>query len=675
MSLTIIITAFVVDVIFFSFFPLFWRARGELSIVLLQLRIQIWAQSRERSFSERTNFIICFVSIFFTFFAPPVFFFPITEEKKEMYRESSKEQNEAKERERKSRNSPGLVPALYIPTLVARRTNAIDGISYIYLLSLSLPLSPLRQGRGDTHSGIIIIIALVKKQGEGKEICIYLFFIMSATPANVEQGMKKSGSDSSEEPIAGGAASSHEEESRSPSSIASPSISSDAEDVEEEEDDEEEEKTSSHHGFASLADALKAREEALALYNKAEYDAAMQIQYRLVRYAMRQHKGGPTDPRNGTFFLDYGLSQLRQLQTSSGVDDILSPEKREETEKEMEACFVNLDIARVCFKKQLSELEEEEAGNTPAKGAEGETSSADLLSRLVLKDRVQLELIVAEIHNALAQLLMERGDYSGALREFDTELLIYRCLEGDEEEEEERSNTEFVVPPGRMVACLYGAADCFLKEADFEGAEERLQATLDLVRERYPPPIIDAELVEELEEWLADAKEMKGGKYLEMQQAIQQQFAREEMTDVLEQASQQLAPEEQEGGGGDEGRSDRHGALGSSTRTLIHGASLSSPWAVPSLPPRQGSPSLGLNERSQSNSLFPPQDSIFSRSRSLQLPPQSNHSNSGVPQGAGGAAATVHSAVVMKKAKKPRAAAASQDNSHPQHDQKRLRTE
>lgn len=362
---------------------------------------------------------------------------------------------------------------------------------------------------------------------------------------------------------------------------------------EEEQEEEDEERGEDVHGTAihSEEEAKYQRQEALKFYNKGEYDEAMKLQYPLVRYAVRRHDG-VTDPRNGIYFLDYGLTQLRLLQTSSSVDDAFSEDKRKEAEKDMEACFINLDIARVCFQKQIGVLEEEEeerdedkeakpssvAGTPSLPSTTPSRGNEDRLSR-----RVQVELTLAEVHNALAQLLVEKGDYTAALKEYDTELFIYQCLDdeygngttgatarsatppGDAshshtvqkeegknilkvkeekstkasqntEEEKKLSCSSFVAPPGRVVACLYGAADCFLKEADFEGAEERLQSALQLIRERYPPSIIDPALVEELEDWLAEAKEMKGGAYAAMQETIHQQFARDEMDHVLAQA-------------------------------------------------------------------------------------------------------------------------------------------
>ncbi|EKF29093.1 hypothetical protein MOQ_007139 [Trypanosoma cruzi marinkellei] len=88
-----------------------------------------------------------------------------------------------------------------------------------------------------------------------------------------------------------------------------------------------------------------------------------------------------------------------------------------------------------------------------------------------------------------------------------------------------------MLPYRRLAAVLYGIADCYMKEGDFEGAEERFQAALDELPS-FPPDTIPAELVKELEELREDAREMKGGKYKELQECIQAQFAVKEAEEL-----------------------------------------------------------------------------------------------------------------------------------------------
>lgn len=247
--------------------------------------------------------------------------------------------------------------------------------------------------------------------------------------------------------------------------------------------------------FNTDEEAEATRQIGLKAYNESRFEDALDEQYRVVRYF--SNKYGATSAKCGMYFLDYGLSQLRMLQSQTSVDDVLRPRD----EEAMEACFINLDVARVCFQK----LEVERG-----------------------EDDVAVQLQLAEVHNAIAQLNIEKEDYDGALREYEAELLIYRCLQDAAPSPSEKLS---VVPAGRVIGVLYGIADCFLKEADFSGATERLKATLAEV-ELYPEGTIDATLLEDLQERLIDAQEMQSGMYAEIQEAIQKQFAPEAVEQV-----------------------------------------------------------------------------------------------------------------------------------------------
>ncbi|KAG5464989.1 hypothetical protein LSCM4_00437 [Leishmania orientalis] len=257
-----------------------------------------------------------------------------------------------------------------------------------------------------------------------------------------------------------------------------------AEEAEEEEDDED-----ANFQFATDEEAEAQRQVGVAAYNEGRYEDALDVQYCVVRHF--SNKYGSTSPKCGKYFLDYGLSQLRLLQGQTTVDDVLQPRD----EDALMSCYVNLEVARVCFQKLEAEAGDED---------------------------VEVELALAEVHNALAQLSVEKEDYDAALREYEAELLQYRCLQDAAPEEEKLT----IVPAGRVIGVLYGIADCFMKEGDFEGAEERLRATLDEIK-LYPTGTIAASLIAELEDLLADAAEMKNGKFQEIQDAIKQQFAAE----------------------------------------------------------------------------------------------------------------------------------------------------
>jgi len=409
--------------------------------------------------------------------------------------------------------------------------------------------------------------------------------------------------------------------------------------------------------FSSPCEALEARKEALRYYNAEAYDEAMKIQYRVLRYFIRHHKGGATHPANGLYFLDYGLSQLRLLQrlqldpSGKPEENIFSPEMQQEREDCMEACFVNLEIARVCFQKQSSAWEAAARDGTAAPDSGVLVDDPSGAAVPLAQRRREAELTVAEVHNALAQLLVEKGDYAAALSEFDAELLLYTCLE------EEGDAALPALAAGRRISCMYGAADCLLKEANFEAAEERLQQTLQYIQE-HCKDAIDPALVEDLKDWLEDAREMKDGKYSAVREEIQEQFSRTQMVNMLQVTAQH---KEEEGGVSeeDEEDSDEDSDNGEESKTYTHSSFVSHPFIAP-LPLTDGgansssfgsamapvvgsSVGLGLNEHSRSTSLFPSQS--ISGVEGHRKRPRSPSGNSPAVQ-------DLHTAVVKKKPKK-----------------------
>ncbi|ESL07327.1 hypothetical protein TRSC58_04985 [Trypanosoma rangeli SC58] len=241
--------------------------------------------------------------------------------------------------------------------------------------------------------------------------------------------------------------------------------------------------------FATDEEANEARAVGLFHYNKHHYEDALDIQYRVVRHFEKKY--GATAPICGVYFLDYGLSQLRVLQSKSTVEAALQPLDQDA----LESCFINLDVARVCFQKQEEERGEEE---------------------------IEVQLRLAEVHNSIAQLHVEREDFDSALKEYESELLTYRFIQQVAPQS---------LPYRSLAAVLYGIADCYMKEGDFEGAEERFTAALDELA-TFPAGAIPVELVKELEELREDAREMKGGKYKELQECIQAQFAVKEAEEL-----------------------------------------------------------------------------------------------------------------------------------------------
>ncbi len=228
--------------------------------------------------------------------------------------------------------------------------------------------------------------------------------------------------------------------------------------------------------FTSDDEALAARQVGLRLYNDGKYYEALDIQCAVVQHFTS--KLGQTHAGCGLYYLDYGLSLLRSIQCRESSAAAVQPVD----DDGLETTFINLDTARICFEK------------AEAKDPENE----------------EVQLRLAEVHNAIAQVYSEQENFDKALMEYESELAIYRSLD--------------VPHPGKIVAAQFGIADCYLKECDFDEGEVRLAACLEEVA-KYPPGTFAEELVTELGELLAEATEMKGGKYKEVQEAVRAQFS------------------------------------------------------------------------------------------------------------------------------------------------------
>nr|CCC95604.1 unnamed protein product [Trypanosoma congolense IL3000] len=227
------------------------------------------------------------------------------------------------------------------------------------------------------------------------------------------------------------------------------------------------------------------RATGIKFYNERNYEEAIAVQYRIVRHFERKYKA--TSPVCGPYFLDYGLTQLRMLQSTCSVEAAFQPIDQEA----FEACFTNLEVARVCFLKQEKERGEED---------------------------VEVQLHLAEVHNAIAELQSEREDINESLKEYESELLIYRFLQ---------EKVPSAVPYGRLAAVLYSIAECYMREGDFDGAEERFVEAIDEIQ-KFPEGSINPALLTELNELLEDARNMKGGRYKALQDSILEQFSANE---------------------------------------------------------------------------------------------------------------------------------------------------
>jgi tetratricopeptide (TPR) repeat protein len=239
--------------------------------------------------------------------------------------------------------------------------------------------------------------------------------------------------------------------------------------------DEEEEET--EVTFHNDDEANAARLVGLKFYNDGQYSDALDIQYTVVRHFTTKY--GMTNALCGLYYLDYGLSQLRMIQSRDSSSAAVAPLDNDS----LETCFINLDTARVCFEKQEKESGEDD-------------------------EDVQIQL--AEVRNAIAQVHVEQEDFEKALQEYENEVIIYRGLQSSPQ-------------PRKLVSAMYGMADCYMKECDFAEAEIRFQAVIDEIA-KLPPGTIDDALTQELADLRDEAKEMKNGKFKAVQELVRQQF-------------------------------------------------------------------------------------------------------------------------------------------------------
>ncbi|CAD2212932.1 hypothetical protein ADEAN_000036800 [Angomonas deanei] len=300
-------------------------------------------------------------------------------------------------------------------------------------------------------------------------------------------------------------------------------------DSEESSNEEEEEDPLSF--FPTPEAVTAARTTALQYYNQQEYEKSCALQAKIAQYVSK--KFGPTFYQNGIYFLDYGLSQLRliALQNANNTDFLKHAmkisqnnnsenENNDEEEEDMETCFINLEVARVCFENEEKQIED---------GVHGALETLnDEKNEELKKKYITNQTYLAEVHNALGQLHNEKEDSEAALQEYELENMIYKNLQ------ELFGNT--IVDGGKLVSVRYSMAQCYLQEADFDGAVRRLEETISeaekINAENSENHKINPVLLNEIKEQLSDAKEMANGTFEAIKKQIEEQFCVEQMSQI-----------------------------------------------------------------------------------------------------------------------------------------------
>ena len=253
---------------------------------------------------------------------------------------------------------------------------------------------------------------------------------------------------------------------------------------EDDTEDEEEDEPIEGSDFIDDEAALSARKEGLEMYNRNDIEAAIQIQSSVAAYFSKRY--GELDPRCALFYLDYGMSLLAQLQALPAIDAALAGNTGK-YEEEFEVCYNTLELARRGFDEQLNGIDE---------------SDKELFSQTTLR--------LAEAHDSIALLFVEKDDDESAIREFHHALALRR---------------EVLEPKHRLVVSTeFSIGEAYLHAEDFEKAEEQFEKTLKLAYDGD----VEEELIARIQEKLAEASELKKGGLDEIRVEIQNLFPDEE---------------------------------------------------------------------------------------------------------------------------------------------------
>lgn len=221
-----------------------------------------------------------------------------------------------------------------------------------------------------------------------------------------------------------------------------------------------EENTDDSPVFTTDEEADTARKEGLGFYNTGKYDDALKLQCGVLKY--KATKFGDLDPQCALYYLDYGMTLLAVIQSRDSEAAMLNSE---EDEKDISLCFVILDAARICYEKQ------EKSGATTA------------------LDGTLLWLRLAETHDALAQVQMERDDEEAAAREFEFALSLRQAAPH---------------PDSKLIAAtLFSIGSCHLRSSKYPEAIATFNKALE------HRAALDAALVEEINGYLEEAKELE----------------------------------------------------------------------------------------------------------------------------------------------------------------------
>lgn len=220
--------------------------------------------------------------------------------------------------------------------------------------------------------------------------------------------------------------------------------------------------------YTTEEEALAGRQLGLRMYNEFKFEAALAPQVAVLKFFTKKH--GQSSKHCGVYYLDYGLSLLSVIQGVTSAEDAAL---RSIDEEDAETCFVNLDMARVCFEK-----------------AEGDDETD-----------VAVQRQLADVHDALAQFALEQDNSQAALVEFEHSIHVLMNLPNNASDEPKTIN--------QITSIMFNSARCFIQEADFPGATKKLQDLLEFSESSNKkfPDVVPKDLLEEVRECLDECKD------------------------------------------------------------------------------------------------------------------------------------------------------------------------
>eukprot|EP00758_Cryptobia_borreli_P020088 Tbor_TRINITY_DN9503_c0_g1::TRINITY_DN9503_c0_g1_i1::g.15690::m.15690 len=268
--------------------------------------------------------------------------------------------------------------------------------------------------------------------------------------------------------------------------------------------------------FTTEEEAQAGRQLGLKLFNDGMYEEALAPQVAVIVYYTSKY--GESHASCGIYYLDYGITLLSIIQgkttgSETGVDAAAQAALTAIDSEDAELCFLNLELARVCFEK---------------------AERAD-------ESDVEVQCRLAEVHDALAQFALEQDDSSAALAEFQTALITLQSLPGNASEEVKNQNA--------CASAMFNIARCYIQEADFVNGAEKLKELLEYVSavNLKNPGTISEDMKEEIQLFYDECKEDCNSKtFYKAQQAIQELYPDEKQevpdpSEVLDKSNPYLS--------------------------------------------------------------------------------------------------------------------------------------